>query len=519
MEILKKYDNFIIEEGKKEDKKSPKIEPKPQAQPQAQQQAQPVQPNEPKEQERPKSIFHDIKGFMANLDRWKKMGGKKSKKDKEPEKEGSPQKPTSRGYLRGYPPPPDAEMDADYFDFMTSWIKKSEKEEVDEERWPIEIDEGDYVEIIDTEGFSEKQMEFIKDKPYFYVKSVTNKKGHTYEFGEPYIDVGYKIPLKMKRFRKVEKDSKYKILFLQFDLPIDVHGEKDKHNFFKGFDKMSDLFTNLFEERLRDDAIVNFNFYDDIYKIGSDYFVNGTCLKDYDFVFFGHISKFTSICKIIVNYLEKFDVSYLKYGSYLEYDNKAYEFHLLDSLGYPYIPSVMTSKLTNRIINIVEKNFGYPVIVKNVTANRGTGVWKIENLKELIKIFRFGMSSSGRLMLIQKYIPNDGDFRVITIKNKVKLVIKKKRINKDEFRSNVARGGKAVKATLPDKIIEMCEEISTKFDGDIIGFDIIQDMETGKYYVMEANSAPRFPTSSVISEVDVPGIITDYIIKQIKKKK
>lgn len=385
-----------------------------------------------------------------------------------------------------------------------------------EVRQPTPIEIGDWVEIFDFETLNKKQIEYLKSQPFFYVKNVTDKNGEVYDVGVPHIDVGYRIPLKMSRFKKVERpETKYKVLFLQFDLAIDMHGEKDKGNFFRGFKNMSELFPILFHDKLKDDVFVSFNSYDDIYRTKNDYYVNGICLKDFDFVFFGHISNFTSICKMVVGYLKRNDIPYLKYGTYNEYDNKAFEFDLLENLGYPYIPSIMTSKLTQKIINIIENDFGFPVIVKDVTANRGTGVFKVDNLKSLIKTFSSRYSS--KLMLIQKMIPNDGDFRVITIKNKVQLVIKKQRIDEKEFRSNVARGGKAIRATLPTHIINMCEDISKHLDSDIVGFDIIQNIETKEYFVMEANAASHFPTFSVISGVDIPLVIVNYIIKKIKK--
>ena len=400
-------------------------------------------------------------------------------------------------------------------------VESTEPEEIIEDDIVYNVDElpiqnGDYVVCNDFVDLNDNQVEFLKDKPIHKVKSVTSSNGRYYQSGEPHIDLGYKIPFKMRRFKKVDRDivGKYKILFLQFDLPIDTHGEKDKHNFFKGTSKMSDLFELLFKERLPD-SFVDFCSYDDIYRTGPDFYVENMKLRDYDFVFFGFMSNFTTLVKMLVEYLDKHNIPCLKYGTYKDFDNKAYEMHLLQSLGYPYIPSIMASKITKKVADAV-KDFGFPVVVKDINLNRGEGVWKIENMKDLLQTFAYG----NKLMLIQKFIPNDGDYRVISIKNKVELIIKKERIKgSKEFRANVARGGKAVKGTLPKSIIDMCEDISKHLVCDIVGFDIIQDKVTKEYFVMETNSSPHFPTFAVISEIDIPGILTDYIIKQVKKRK
>jgi glutathione synthase/RimK-type ligase-like ATP-grasp enzyme len=388
---------------------------------------------------------------------------------------------------------------------------KAKKEK--EVRQPTHVDTGDYVEVVDFEDLKEDQLEFLKSAPNFYVRDIVNSKSYPYEVGEPYVNIGFRSPFKMSRFKVIDKSHcKYKILFLNFDLPVDIHGEKDVNNFFRDSKTMSELFNKLFAEK-EDDILVSFNMYDDIYRIKYDYYINGICLKDYDFVFFGLISNFTSIAKMLIDYLQKQKIPFLKYGTFKEYDNKAFELHLLDSLGYPYIPSIMVTKLTKKIIDIVQNDFEFPVIVKDVNTNRGEGVYKIDDMEGLLKTFR----RNSRLMLIQKHIPNDGDFRVITIKRKVELVIKKKRISKTEFRANVARGGKAIKGSLPPHILKMCEDISKHLDSDIIGFDIIQDMTNGEYYVMETNAGPHFPTFSVISGVNIPEIIVNYIMRLIEK--
>jgi glutathione synthase/RimK-type ligase-like ATP-grasp enzyme len=419
----------------------------------------------------------------------------------------------------------------DIFNFMTGRKEKVEDvpnevsiepetdPEIVEDEIVYNIDElpiqtGDYVVCKDFEDLNKNQTEFLNAKSMHKVKAITDSKGRYYMKGEPHVELGYKIPFKMRRFEKVDRnvEGKYKILFLQFDLPIDTHGEKDKYDFFKGQSRMPDLFQLLFAEKLPD-SFVDFCAYDDVYRTGQDFWVDNMKLKDYDFVFFGFMSNFTTIVKMLISYLDKHNIPYLKYGTYKDLDNKAYEMYLIESLGFPYIPSIMASRLTRRVMAKIEE-WGFPVIVKDINLNRGEGVWKVDDKKDLLKQFAYG----SKLMLIQKFIPNDGDYRVISIKNKVKLVIKKERIKgSKEFRANVARGGKAVKGVLPPNIIKMCEDISRHLVCDIVGFDIIQDLESGEYYVMETNSSPHFPTFSVISEIDIPGILTDYIIKKIKK--
>ena len=380
------------------------------------------------------------------------------------------------------------------------------KEKIDFSKCPIKVD--DYVKVTSWNDLSEKQITFLKGKPYHKVLDVTVKDG------DPYIGLGYNIPFKMARFEIIDfKNYKHKILFLQFNIGINLHGEPDPGDFFKGKATMPELFTEIFNEKMPD-AFVNFAEYSDIYKTSGGYFIDDINIKDYNFVFFGFMSNYSAIARLIIEYLERNNVPYLKYETYKDFDNKAYEFDLVEKLGYPYIPSIMVSKLNRRVIEEVKK-FDFPVVVKDVTMARGEGVHKIDSLKDLEQ--HFTRNYGNRLMLIQKFIANDGDYRVIVIKHKKVLIIKRQRIKEEEFRSNVALGGKAVKAELPKEIIEMCEDISKHVFCDIVGFDILKDLKTGDFYVMETNASPHFPTFSVVSGINMPAFISDYIIHQIKK--
>ena len=372
---------------------------------------------------------------------------------------------------------------------------------------------GDFVECVDFNDLTIKQFNYLNGSDKFKVYSITDKQGNVIDdtyTGTKFLNIGYKIPLKMSRFKKLNIDLtgfKYKILFLQFDSKITTYDEVDSKDYFKGCANMAQLFPKLFKDKL-EGSWVQFSNYTDVYRLNNDYYINDVKLKEYDFIFFGFMAKHTNIASLIVSYCERNNIKHLKYETYDHFHNKAYQFDLLDSLGYPYIPSILTTRLNSKIITEVEK-FNYPVIVKDVYLDCGKGVFVINNKEELLLQF----SNSQTLKLIQKFIPNDGEYRVIVINNKVELVVKKDavtEVNKENLDKRRSRKGQ-----LPSDVISMCEEISKHLFGDIIGFDIIQDINTKKWYVIETNSSPHMTMFSVVAEVNLLDVITNYIIKQI----
>lgn len=369
------------------------------------------------------------------------------------------------------------------------------------------FEEGNYVIPFDFDGLTERQTDYLKSKPHFIVDDTIFKEN------EEYLSVGYNIPFKAKRFKLLDIKFDHKVLFIQFDLGIDTHGEPDTNNFFRGVRQMSELYPILINEKLPNTR-VDFYSYSDIYRLKDGYYIKNMNIKDYDFVFFGFMSKHSNLSYLIVNYLEKNNVPILKYETYSMYDTKSFGYDLTESLGYDYIPTISTIKLNKKVIETVKSDFGFPLILKNPNLDRGTGVWKIETIEELVERF----NGNSELMMIQKLIPNDGDTRVIVIKNKTELIVKRQVIDPKEFRSNVALGGKAVKTSLPDNVIHMCEDISRHVPVcDIIGFDILKDLTDGKYYVMEINISPHMATFCVVTGINLPGVIVKYITDNIKK--
>ena len=370
---------------------------------------------------------------------------------------------------------------------------------------PVIFEQGDRVKVINFDGLTDKQIDFLKAKEFFIVGDVVEKED------EAYLNVGYSIPFKSSRFSVYNINYDKKVLFLQFNLKIDIHGEVDVNNYFQGCDNMVDLFPKLINDRMPN-TLVDFYNYSEICRIGNDYFIFNTDLKDYDFVFFGFAKKHSNIPFYIQKYLNLHKVPFLTYESYNLYDDKMYGLDIVNELGYDYIPTVQTVKLTKKITNYVEKEFGFPLIVKITNMDQGKGVHKIDDMEKLISFYKFNTQPT----MIQRMIKNDGDFRIILLKNKVELVVKRQMTNPDEFRSNVALGGKAIKASVPQEVLDMCEDLSKHVECDVVGFDILMDMDSGKYYIMEINVSPHMTTFSVVTGIDMTGIIADYIVDNTK---
>ncbi|NBO23293.1 ATP-grasp domain-containing protein [bacterium] len=286
-----------------------------------------------------------------------------------------------------------------------------------------------------------------------------------------------------------------KILFLNYDHKIKC-GSEDNWN---GFHSTKELFTKYLSE-----FEVHFATYQEVSCYKGEVFVSDIPLERFSFVFFGFISKNTDLFNVVKESLDKAHRPYLMYGNTRDNDNKLNDLKIFERSNTPHIPTIVTSKWVSSI-----ENLKLPIVVKPYNGSCGNGVVKFDNYKDVEK----HITNMQDLKLVQPWIKNEGDYRVITFNNKV--VIHSKRIAKEgEWRNNVAQGGSVVKSDLPNWVLKKAEDLSRLIQSNIIGFDIIKDSESGNLLFMEINAGPHYFSFMEENGVDFAKIICDYIRKK-----
>jgi len=289
-----------------------------------------------------------------------------------------------------------------------------------------------------------------------------------------------------------------KILFLSYNIKLDYE------YFGKTYKNTSELFKDyLFDYQVDFFDYKSFNMVEDV-----PYIFNQK-LSNYSFVFFGFISNFTNEAEIVLSYVKSSCIPYMKYGNFKYKDSKAYEMKLIKEAGLPYIPTLLFNELDKRILSII-KGKTYPLIAKPIYGSKGNGVTLLENNKDL----RMKLSLISTPTLIQPFIENDCDYRVIVINNKVQMTIKRSR-QKDtkEFRNNIYLGSKFEKSELPEDILKKLEIFSHQIDCNILGFDILWNGTD--WYIMEYNSAPTYLKFAQELKIDLAEKICTHIKSRI----
>ncbi|MDD3647250.1 MAG: ATP-grasp domain-containing protein [Candidatus Dojkabacteria bacterium] len=153
------------------------------------------------------------------------------------------------------------------------------------------------------------------------------------------------------------------------------------------------------------------------------------------------------------------------------------------------------------------EKLGSPFIMKPTTGAQGFGVKIISSEGDYARFSKRIFKT-----LIQEYIPNDGDYRVLVIGHKA-IGTYKRIPPKGDFRANISQGGSGKKVTdkeLSKRLMEMAEKVTPLFNLEIAGIDIIKSKNTDELYFIESNSIPQWQGFKATTGINVAGKIIDY---------
>lgn len=162
----------------------------------------------------------------------------------------------------------------------------------------------------------------------------------------------------------------------------------------------------------------------------------------------------------------------------------------------------------------IAKELKFPLIVKESYGSMGKGVYKANNLDELLSVMEIVKLKPH---LFQEYIPykTGVDVRVIVIGGKA--VASMERINNEDFRSNVARGGCGVKTELSEQFKLVAESCAKILGLDYCGVDLLYGKD-GAPIVCEVNSNAFIGGIEKATGVNVAKLYAEHVIDETKRE-
>ena len=231
--------------------------------------------------------------------------------------------------------------------------------------------------------------------------------------------------------------------------------------------------------------------------------------KNFDAVYFRTTLKYRDSYMLIAKYAKDNWIYVLDYNWLIQYGEKLYNLDFMRKSELKIIPtySSMDWKIPGKL------DFDFPVIYKPAIWKQWIWVEKIETFEEL----KNKLKNKKESYLIQKFIKNSWDIRVIIIWKKIIWAMKRISAWKD-FRNNISLWGTWKKYEIWDdlrkKIKSFIEKSQVQYD--FYWLDLIEDEEKKwEYYFMEYDRSIQFNWFSSTTWINVARELLEYIIKKI----
>ena len=270
--------------------------------------------------------------------------------------------------------------------------------------------------------------------------------------------------------------------------------------------------------------------YRELKVVGTDIFWGETNIKDFDGWYFRAVGNELEWSKLLQFYARKHSIpvvdDYLLSEGPLRRFKSVMSWQLLDA-GIKYPKSSFVESL-NDLENEL-KNWEFPLIVKMSKGGRhGMGTFFLrefgdfkdlgEKLVSRVETTEAeGKKGIGlRGFLIQEYIANDGDFRVMTVG--YKCIGGFKRMPKvEKLVLNQSEGSSVGLSEVPVKVAKVAEEAARVLGVEIAGTDLVISNKTGEVYLIEVNEAPQFKVFEKRTKINAPRKILEYCINKFEK--
>lgn len=219
----------------------------------------------------------------------------------------------------------------------------------------------------------------------------------------------------------------------------------------------------------------------------------GVEIADYDLVVFRTVGEYKKEAAALAWYCDARDVKYVdsmvNTVAAIDDENKLGEMIALKLAGLP-VPDTIYGVAS--VLSTYASTIGYPVILKSIDGKKGRNNYFVKSENELQDILEAEVA--GSKMLLQRYLPNSHDYRVLCLNHHSTVVTLRKRVDNTTHLNNVSAGGVEVlleNEDTPSDVLDVALKASLALSLEVAGVDIVVDDVLERPYIIEVNRAPE----------------------------
>lgn len=192
--------------------------------------------------------------------------------------------------------------------------------------------------------------------------------------------------------------------------------------------------------------------------------------------------------------------------------NKAWQYQLLKEGGFT-IPKTWIIQSKESYDSVI-KEVVFPLVLKTIQGNQGTGVLLAESARALSPMIDY-FTHKKETILLQEYIESQGsDIRLFVVGGNVVATMQRK-APQGEFRSNAHVSCETVAVSVSEEEKQIAQKASEFMGLEVAGVDLLRGAKG--IYLLEVNANPGLEFVSKASGVNVADRVVEYLEKVAAK--
>jgi gamma-F420-2:alpha-L-glutamate ligase len=183
--------------------------------------------------------------------------------------------------------------------------------------------------------------------------------------------------------------------------------------------------------------------------------------------------------------------------------DKLHTHQVLVENGLPTPPTMLAKFPVN--IERIEREIGFPVVVKTLLGSNGSGVFLIEDAQRFHDLMDLiGETNPNIQLIFQKFVAvsKGRDLRLFVVDGQV-IACMERRARAGGFKANFSQGGSVASFDPGPVAIDLAVKTAQALDIQVAGIDLLFT-EDGGYTICEANTFPGFKGLEQACVVNVP---------------
>ena len=192
--------------------------------------------------------------------------------------------------------------------------------------------------------------------------------------------------------------------------------------------------------------------------------------------------------------------------------NKLFTHMLIQKKGIR-TPKVITAFSSESALSALD-DFGYPAIIKPTIGSWGRLIALLRDKEAAKAVFedREHMFPLYQIYYLEEFVSRPPrDIRAIVVGDNVVAAIYRYS-GKDEWKTNMALGGRAENCPITDELEDICIKSSQAVGGKIVGVDLMESSKEG-LLVHEVNNTTEFKNTVRITGINIQDVIVDYSLR------